>query len=318
MLSGIEKKGFIGMTDSEYVAKHSFERHVLWAKGQPPLTDLDIELTERCNNACLHCYINLPANDAKAQALELTAAEWQALLRQAANLGVLNLRITGGEPLLRQDFTEIYTFARRLGMKVRLFTNARCITPEVADLFVRIPPLEKIEITVYGMHPEFYDAAACAPGGYAEFHRGVELLLERGVPFIVKGALLPPNRSEKEELEAWAASLPWMEDPLGFTMNFELRSRRDSQTRNRLIQSLRLFPDETVDILEKEVRLTGRKCASSVGGSLDRRARPSLAAGQVSLLPSTLTASCSPVCCCETLTRLMTCVRPACRRRLKK
>lgn len=71
------------------------------------------------------------------------------------------------------------------------------------------------------------------------------------MPFIVKGALLPPNRSEKEELEAWAASLPWMEDPLGFTMNFELRSRRDSQARNRLIQSLRLFPDETVDILEK-------------------------------------------------------------------
>ena len=244
------------MPEFEYVVKQSLQRHALWAKKKPMLQALDIELTERCNNACQHCYINLPANDAEAQARELTAAEWQSILHQAADLGVLNLRITGGEPLLRPEFTEIYTFARRLGMKVRLFTNARCISPEIADLFVRIPPLEKIEITVYGLHPESYEAAACAPGGYAEFRRGVELLLEREVPFIVKGALLPPNRSEKEELEAWAAGLPWMEDPLGFTMNFELRSRRDSQARNRLIQSLRLPPEETADILGKEVRLT--------------------------------------------------------------
>jgi radical SAM protein with 4Fe4S-binding SPASM domain len=236
---------------SEYVVKHSIEGYAFWAKNQPLLQALDIELTERCNNGCLHCYINRPADDTEAKASELMTAEWQSILRQAADLGVLNLRITGGEPLLRPDFVEIYTFARRLGMKVRLFTNARCITPEIADLFVRIPALEKIEITVYGLHPESYDAAACAPGGYAEFRRGVELLLEREVPFIVKGALLPPNRSEKEELEAWAASLPWMDAPLEFSMNFDLRGRHDSPARNRLIQSLRLSPEETADTLEK-------------------------------------------------------------------
>jgi radical SAM protein with 4Fe4S-binding SPASM domain len=237
------------MVESEYVVKKSSEGQALWAKGQPALHALDIELTERCNNACLHCYINRPANDPEAQARELTAVEWQALLRQAADLGVLNLRITGGEPLLRPDFTDLYSFARRLGMKVRLFTNARSLTPEIADLFVSIPPLEKIEITIYGLSPESYDAAACAPGGYAEFRRGVELLLEREVPFILKGALLPPNRNEKAELEAWAASLPGMEEPLNFTMNFELRSRRDSPARNRLIQSLRFSPEETADLL---------------------------------------------------------------------
>jgi radical SAM protein with 4Fe4S-binding SPASM domain len=239
------------MAESEYVVKKSSEGQALWAKGLPALHDLDIELTERCNNACLHCYINRRADDAEAQARELTTAEWQEILRQAADLGVLNLRITGGEPLLREDFIDLYTFARRLGMKVRLFTNARGITPEITDLFIHIPPLEKIEITVYGLHPESYDAAACAPGGYAEFRRGVELLLERGVPFIVKGALLPPNRGEMDALEAWAASLPGMESPLEFSRNFELRSRRDSPARNRLIQALRLSPEETADLLEK-------------------------------------------------------------------
>jgi MoaA/NifB/PqqE/SkfB family radical SAM enzyme len=209
------------MAESEYVMKKSNLTQVLWGKSQTALQALDIELTERCNNACLHCYINKAANDQEAQARELTTDEWQSILRQAADLGALHLRITGGEPLLRPDFVDLYTFARRLGMKVRLFTNARCITAEIADLFVRIPPLEKIEITVYGLSSESYDAAACAPGGYSEFRCGVELLLDRGVPFIVKGALLPPNRQEKDELEAWATSLPWMEGPMQFSQNFE-------------------------------------------------------------------------------------------------
>ena len=92
-----------------------------------------------------------------------------------------------------------------------LFTNARLITPELADLFARVPPLKKIEISVYGMRPESYDAVACAPGAYAEFRRGVELLLERQVPFVVKSVLLPPNRAEIDDFEAWAATIPWMD-----------------------------------------------------------------------------------------------------------
>ena len=138
------------------------------------LSHLDVELTERCNNACIHCYINLPEHDAQAKARELTTEEWQDILRQAADLGALSVRITGGEPLLREDFIELYLFARRLGLKVLLFTNARLITPGLADLFAHIPPLRKIEVTVYGMHPETYDAVTCTPGSYAQFRRGVE------------------------------------------------------------------------------------------------------------------------------------------------
>ena len=57
------------------------------------------------------------------------------MLTEAAGLGALSVRITGGEPLLRPDFEDLYVFARRLGLEVLLFTNARLITPELADLF---------------------------------------------------------------------------------------------------------------------------------------------------------------------------------------
>lgn len=279
------------MGEDRYVTVRNIQRQPLWAGGGPKLRHLDIELTERCNNACLHCYINRAEDDARARQQELSTAEWQDVLRQAAGLGALGVRLTGGEPLLRPDFAELYVFARRLGLKVQIFTNARRITAELAELFGRIPPREKIEISAYGMHPESYAAAASAPGGYAEFRGGVERLLERGVPFTVKYALLPQNKADLEEFEAWAARLPGMDQAPSIAMFFELRGRRDSPARNRLIRQLRVPPAEGLEILERRApgyiaelaEFCGRgmgasgarlfACGAGLGGSVDAYGR---------------------------------------------
>jgi len=234
------------MVETGYAVKREFGQAPLWRGRGPRLPHLDIELTERCNNACMHCYINLPAQDMQATRRELSTNQWKDILKQAADLGAFYVRFTGGEPLLRVDFAELYLFARHLGMEVMLFTNARRITPELADLFARVPPRKKIEISVYGMHPESYDAVACAPGAFAEFRRGVALLQERQIPFVFKSVLLPPNRAEIDEFEAWAASLPWMDLSPSYAVFLELRARRDSPARNQLIRSLRFSPEEGV------------------------------------------------------------------------
>lgn len=130
----------------------------------PLMTSLDIELSERCNNNCLHCCINQPEQNRRCQEMELQTAVWKDLLVQAAALGVLRIRFTGGEPLLREDFAELYTFTRRLGIRILLFTNARLITPHLADLFVRIPPGEDIEVTAYGLSADTYEMVSRKPG----------------------------------------------------------------------------------------------------------------------------------------------------------
>lgn len=260
--------------DSGYVIKRNIGLETLWKGRQPRLGHLDIELTERCNNACIHCYINLPAEHALAKCRELTAEQWKDILRQAADLGALSVRFTGGEPLLRDDFAEIYLFTRRLGIEVMLFTNARRISPELADLFARVPPRKKIEISVYGMQPQSYDAVTCTPGAFAEFRRGVDLLKERGIPFVVKSVLLPPNRNEMDEFESWSASIPWMDRRPSYSVFLELRTRRDSQTKNRLIRKLRFSPKEGVALLsrdEEAFRLgMARFCTSFIGPQGDR------------------------------------------------
>ncbi|MBM3331642.1 radical SAM protein [candidate division WOR-3 bacterium] len=236
---------------SPYIDKVRADRGGPWRKRGPLLGHLDIELTERCNNDCIHCCINLPANDRLAREREMTTDEVKSVLTEAADLGCLSVRFTGGEPLLRDDFEDLYLFARRQGMKVLLFTNARLVTPQLADLFARVPPGELAEVTVYGMKPESYEAVSRSSGSYTEFRRGIDLLLECRVPFVVKGVLLPPNRREMDEFETWAATITAMDKPPGYSMFFDLRGRRDSEVKNRQIAGLRLSPEEGVDILSR-------------------------------------------------------------------
>ena len=236
------------MTYIKKLKPHEFS----FLRGKRPfLGQLDIELTERCNNNCIHCCINLPEDDVSARSREMGTDFIKDILTQAADLSCLTVRFTGGEPLLREDLAELYEFTRRLGMQVILFTNARLITPELASLLAKMPPGRVVEVTVYGMHAETYDAAAGKKGAHAEFRRGVGLLESHKIPFIVKAPLLPGFHREVAEFETWAQTIPSMDNKPGYAMNFDLRSRRDDPAKNARISKLRATPEETVTMMSR-------------------------------------------------------------------
>lgn len=216
-----------------------------WPTGLSRLQALDLELTERCNNDCIHCCINRASGDLEAKAREMTTDRVKRHLEEAARLGCLQVRLTGGEPLLRDDFEEIYLHARRLGMRVLLFTNARLISTALAELFARVPPLVEIEVSVYGMTPGSYDAVARVRGAFKEFSKGTELLLQHRIPFIVKWIPLPPNFEEFDSFKAWTETIPWAKRLSGGTVALQMRDRRDSDAKNAAIARLRKESIET-------------------------------------------------------------------------
>lgn len=239
------------MAKDPYFLKLKPEDVSLWKRETRLLSMLDVELTERCNNNCVHCYINLPAEDRHAQEKELSAQEIKEILEQATSLGCLIVRFTGGEPLLREDFEEIYLSARKLGLKVVLLTNATLITPKLTRLFERTPPLERIEVTVYGMKRSSYESVTCVPGSFEAAWRGIDLLLERRIPFMVKGTVLSINRGEIADFESWASTIRWMVGPPSYSVFLDLRCRRDSQQKNGLIKGMRLSPEEVLEFLAR-------------------------------------------------------------------
>lgn len=238
------------MGNKTYVEKIRSDAGSLWKRDGPQLGHLDMELTERCNNNCIHCYINLPSNDMEAKRRELPTEKIKEIMAEAASLGCISVRFTGGEPLLREDFEEIYIFTRKLGIKVLLFTNAILINKRIGDLLAEIPPMEKIEVTLYGMKRRSYEGVSRNPGSFDDAMGGINLLLKNRVPFIAKGAILPANRGEVEDFYKWAGEIEWMDKPMSFSMFYDLRCHHDSEEKNRLIKTLRLSPEEGFEILK--------------------------------------------------------------------
>lgn len=238
------------MDKKQYIERKSFyDLKLLKNKGRL-LDHLDLELTERCNNNCIHCYINQPENDLSIKQRELGTYKIKAILKEAAELGCLTVRFTGGEPLLRQDFSDLYLFARQQGLKVILFTNATLLNQDIVNLFARIPPLKKIQITLYGIKQKTYEAISRVPGSYKAAMRGIKLLISNKIPFVIKTVFLPQNKKEINQLEAWASKkIPSMDRKTDMVINFDLRGRRDSEAKNHSIKNLRLTADEEIKLL---------------------------------------------------------------------
>ena len=212
----------------------------LWAHTEPKRVpfSFDLELTARCNNDCRHCYINLPAGDRVAQQKELTRGEITDIAGQAVALGALWCLITGGEPLLRSDFADIYVDLKRKGLLLSVFTNACPVTEEHVALFRRYPPRD-IEVSVYGVTTETYEAVTRRPGSYAAFRRGLDLLLDGGVPVRLKAMALGSNVHELPEIAAFCRA--HTRDYFRFDPLLHLRYDGDP-LRNAEIHAERLSP----------------------------------------------------------------------------
>jgi len=164
------------------------------------------ELTERCNLACLHCFINQPAGSREAAARELTLPQVTSVLDRIAGAGCLFLLLTGGEPLLRPDFCDIYRYAKQKGILVSLFTNGTLLSPPIADFLAEWRPVA-VEITLYGATQETYERVTQVPGSFARCMRGIELALDRGLRLNLKSVLMEANRHELEGMRGLAEQL---------------------------------------------------------------------------------------------------------------
>lgn len=154
-----------------------------------------IELTPRCNLRCVHCYLGAQEPYHRQHRLEMSTAQVLSILDQITEAGCLYLLITGGDPMLRKDFAEIYRHARRNGLVVTVFTNGTLITDKILELFVEFPP-RLIEITLYGATATTYEKITGIKGSYARCLAGIRRLLDHQIRVGLKTILMTHNRHE--------------------------------------------------------------------------------------------------------------------------
>jgi radical SAM protein with 4Fe4S-binding SPASM domain len=215
----------------------SADLHQRQAGERVPL-QVSIEVTRRCPLECLHCYNNLPMGDLDARQRELSTEEHFRMLDELVEMGCFWILYTGGEIFARKDFLEIYTYAKKKGFLITLFTNGTIINEQIADYLVEWPPFS-IEITLYGRTRETYEALTAVPGSYDKCLRGISLLKERRLPLKLKTVATSINKHEVLPMRQFA------EEELGveFKMDGQINPRIDC---SQSPLAVRLTPEEVV------------------------------------------------------------------------
>lgn len=202
---------------------------------------IDIELTERCNNNCIHCCINRPADDCVSKNREMTGGWIKNILKEAVTIGTTHIRLTGGEPLLRQDFVDIYYHAYKLGFTVSIASNGTLVNSEIAKIFKKYPP-RLLSISLYGWNQETYERITRNRDSFNQFVLGLTTLNNYKIPFSMK---VPPIRELIRNLDkAKAFSESFKATFIDNYINvLTLRTRREMQLSEAILK-LRLTPDE--------------------------------------------------------------------------
>ena len=164
--------------------------------GTPFPVSASLELTARCNLSCAYCYMVSYRDEP-----ELSTGEVFSILEDLARAGCLTLLITGGEPLLRQDFPEIWRKAKSLGFLLHFYSNATLVDERIVDLFRELPPL-LTEVTLYGASSETYAAFTGKSDAFDQAVRGIELLKTCVGAFHIKAPVLKQNQHELEAMSA--------------------------------------------------------------------------------------------------------------------
>jgi MoaA/NifB/PqqE/SkfB family radical SAM enzyme len=212
---------------------------------QLPRLPLDgsLDLTFRCDNHCLHCWLWVPSTAQEIQD-ELSFDEIKRIVDEARQMGCQAWKISGGEPMLRPDFPEIFDYVTRKAVHYSLNTNGGRITPEIARLMTR---RGRKMVALYGATAEVHDRVTRHPGSFEAMRRGLAYLAEAGAGFEMQVIPMRANIHQYEQMLALAQTLS-PNVRIGATWLY--LSACGSAARNREILQQRLDPADVLAIDE--------------------------------------------------------------------
>jgi AdoMet-dependent heme synthase len=184
--------------------------------GIPISVHLDI--TYRCNERCVHCYLDHDDHG------EMTTAEIKDILDQLSDAGVFFLTLSGGEVLMRRDFFDIVEHARRLLFNVKLKTNGVMIREPEARR-IRELGVEQVQISVYSHRAEIHDAITKLPGSLKRTIEAIRFLKSQGLKVVIANVLMGSNFFDNAGVMSLAKELE-----VSFTLDPTITPKMDGDT----------------------------------------------------------------------------------------
>lgn len=161
-----------------------------------------MEITHRCNLRCKFCYmagLRKPEPDMPIKKLF-------NIINQLEETGCLDLTLLGGEPLIRDDFVELYKYIKKKGLLVVILTNGTLITSEIANCFKGYPPTH-LRISIYAGSNEGYEKISGSKGIFSKLEESLKILKKEGVKFVLQALITKLNYNEFSKIKRFAADL---------------------------------------------------------------------------------------------------------------
>jgi len=173
-------------------------RQFLRQNSEMQLKHVNLELTAKCNLRCVHCYGGREFGKGEK---EISTRQWKKIIREIAAFNPKFLLFTGGEALLRKDFSELLFFAHCLGLNTSLFSNLTVLSEEHAKALQKTKTI--VQFSAYGHNAKMHDFITGVEGSFEKQQASLKRLNDLGVPLRGQIIVMKQNLPFQKQIKSF-------------------------------------------------------------------------------------------------------------------
>lgn len=217
------------------------ERIILKARKKVVPVRVHLDLTYRCHQRCLHCFLPEAWRRGEGTPHELGTAQVKSALDQLAAAGSFLLTLSGGEIFLRPDLLDILEHARRRNFSTSVMTTGSYGVTKEAFRFLKDLGVHGLLMTMFSLEAKVHDHITGLSGSWNKLFQTIHMGKEMGLPVVLNCVALTPNAPGIKALMQFAS-----ESEIPFRLDLDLAKRRDGQPH---VPGLEMAPEVRAEIV---------------------------------------------------------------------
>jgi radical SAM protein with 4Fe4S-binding SPASM domain len=188
-------KEIVDKNTQDYLLQHD--------RKYPRLASLQFELTSRCNERCIHCYI---PNSKKNAGFDLSFDKFRYIIDQYVDMGGLHVTLSGGEALMNKHIKDMLRYCREKDLQISLLTNLISLTDDLLHVLKEVN-LSLLQVSFYSMDAEIHDKITTVKGSWEKTKNAIEKLYAADVPVQISCPIMKANKGGYKRIMKYAQSL---------------------------------------------------------------------------------------------------------------
>ncbi len=226
----------------EIVSENTQDFFLEEVQGHPLISSLQFELSSRCNERCIHCYI---PNEKKRQGFDMPTQKVKSILDEFAYMGGIHVTLSGGEVFLHSDLMEIVRYCRKKDLIISILSNLISLKDEQIPI-LKEANVSLIQVSLYSMDPKIHDSITTVKGSFEKTKAAIEKLVAADVPVQISCPVMKANCQGYAKVLAYAKSLK-----VKAQTDYIMIAQADLNTSNL---ANRLSIEETEDLLRDIIK----------------------------------------------------------------